>query len=215
MSKRWFGGAVIGAMLLFALVVWSWLPERVPTHWNVQGEPDAWSSRWAGLAIPVGSAAGLWLLAWVIPRIDPRGHNYERFEGTYWFVINLLLLFLAAVMLMTVGASLGWPVRIETAVPVLLGLLFVALGNFLPRVKSNWTMGVRTPWTLESEGVWRRTHRLAGWCFVGAGVLTLLSVALEPEVRVWVLVGGVGAAALVPVVASYVFWRREQREGRP
>jgi uncharacterized membrane protein len=212
MSKRWFGGMVIGAMLVFAAVVYGWLPERVPTHFDMHGEPDAWGSRWVSLAVPIGSALGIWLLARVIPRLDPRGENYERFAETYWFVINLIVLFMAALQVLLVGTALGWPVRVESAMPVLVGLLLIALGNFMPRMKSNWTMGVRTPWTLESESVWRRTHRLAGWCFVAAGVVVVLSVALDPVARLWVLVAGTTLASLVPVVASYLFWRREQRE---
>jgi uncharacterized membrane protein len=110
------------------------------------------------------------------------------------------------------GAALGAPFEMGRMVLGGVGILFLALGNYLPRLRSNWWMGIRTPWTLDNEEVWRRTHRLGGWSFALGGLLCVLGALLLP-VEVAGIVGlcSLGAAAVVPVVYSYVIWRQQRR----
>jgi uncharacterized membrane protein len=214
MSKRWLGPVVVAAMLAFALAVYPSLPERVPTHWGLSGEPDDWMPKFPGAFLPAAIAAGVWLLLIGLRRIDPRRAHYEKFEETFWLLVNLLVLFMALVELVALGSALGWPLDVARVMLLAAGLLFVALGNYLPRVRSNWWMGIRTPWTLESERVWRETHRVAGWSFVFGGVVTMVAALLPPAARPWVALAGLVVAGFVPVVYSYVLYRRE-RSGRP
>lgn len=211
MRSRWLGLGVVMPMLVFAAAVAPSLPERVPIHWNVRGEVDGWGSPWFSMLLPAGLAFGLWSLAQLLPAIDPHRRNFARFGGEYWLIMNLVTLFLAALQVLTAGSALGWPVRVENGLTVALGLLLVGMGNVLPRVRRNWWLGVRTPWTLTDERVWQRTQRVAGWCFVGAGVVVLVSALLPMWAQAWVIPGAVGAAALGAVVYSYVVWRRERR----
>ncbi|HEY8470372.1 MAG TPA: SdpI family protein [Longimicrobiales bacterium] len=214
MSRRWLGPVVVAAMLAFALAVYPSLPERVPTHWGLSGEPDDWMPKWPGAFLPAAMAAGVWLLLVGLRRIDPRRAHYEKFDETYWLLVNLLVLFMALVEVVALGAALGWPLDVARVMLLAAGLLFVALGNYLPRVRSNWWMGIRTPWTLESERVWRETHRVAGWSFVFGGVVTMVAALLPLAARPWVALAGLVVAGFVPVVYSYVLYRRE-RSGRP
>ncbi|HEX7089013.1 MAG TPA: SdpI family protein [Longimicrobiales bacterium] len=214
MSRRWLGPAVVAAMLAFALVVYPSLPERVPAHWGLSGEADDWMPKWPGAFLPAALAAGVWLLLVGLRRIDPRRAHYEKFEETFWLLVNVLVLFMALVEVVSLGAALGWPVDVGRVMLLAAGLLFVALGNYLPRVRSNWWMGIRTPWTLESERVWRETHRVAGWSFVFGGVVTMVAALLPPAARPWVALAGLVVAGFVPAVYSYVAYRRE-RSGRP
>ena len=210
MTRRWLGPVLLVLMLVVAIWAYPRLPERIPTHWNLQGEVDGWSARWMVFFPP---AMGLLMLVLmpVLRRIDPRRANYDRFEPTFWLVINVIIAFMFVPHLMTIGAALGWPMPATDRVLVgAVGVLFILLGNYLPRVKSNWWMGIRTPWTLSSESVWRSTHRLGGRMFVGGGVLMLLSLALTPELRVAALITAVVLSAIVPAVWSYMAWRREQ-----
>ncbi|MBX6363161.1 MAG: SdpI family protein [Gemmatimonadetes bacterium] len=212
MNRRWLGPLVIVAMAGFVAAVYGRLPARIPVHWNTAGEVNEWGSRaWAWL-LP-GIAAAVRLLVPLLRRIDPRREQYQWFEGTFWIVVNVVVLLLAAVEVTTLGYALGWPVDPSRVIVGIVGVSLVVLGNYLPRMRSNWWLGVRTPWTLSNERVWRETHRLAGKTFVVGGLIVLASVALRPPTRVWVVVGGIALASLVPAIYSYFAWRRALRAG--
>lgn len=205
--------AAIAAMLLFTAAVWSSLPERIPTHWDVAGEVDGWSSRLAGSLLAPGFALGIWLLLPALRRVDPRRQNYDRFDPTFRLVINLFVLFMGVIHVLTLGYALGWPIDIARAVAVIAGLLLAGLGNYLPRLRSNWWMGIRTPWTLESEAVWRSTHRVAGITFVVAGVLVMATAFLPPAAAFPIVIGAVAVAVIIPLVYSFLAYRRERSGG--
>lgn len=212
MSRRWIGPVLIVLMIAFALAVYGRLPEQVPTHFGLSGEPDGWTSRFPGAFLAPAIAAGLYVLLFLLRRIDPRRANYDRFDATWWVFLNVIALLMAALHFLTLGFAIGWPIDMDRAVTVTLGLLFVGLGNWMPRLKSNWWMGIRTPWTLESEEVWRETHRVGGWAFVAAGLAVVLAgVLLEPGPRAWAVGIALGAAIVVPLVYSYVAYRRLRR----
>jgi uncharacterized membrane protein len=212
MSRRWIGPLVIGLMVAFALAVYGRLPERIPTHFGLSGEPDGWTARFPGAFLAPAMAAGVYLLLIALRRIDPRRRNYERFDETWWVLLNLIALLMTALHVLSLGFALGWPIDMGRAVTVTVGLLFAGLGNWMPRLRSNWWMGIRTPWTLESEEVWRETHRVGGWAFVAAGLLVVVAgLLLAPEPRAWSVGIAFGAAVVVPLVYSYVAYRRVRR----
>jgi immunity protein, SdpI family len=212
MRSKWLAPAVIVAMLIFGLAVYGRLPARVPSHWDINGQVnDTMSRSWAVLLLPA-ITAGLWLLMLVLPRIDPRRASYPAFSGTYQLFLNALALFMAVLYVATLGTALGWPVSVPQIIGASTGLLFIVLGNELGRVKPNWFIGIRTPWTLSDPEVWRRTHRIGGRLFFAAGLLIVLASILLPASLsgVAVLIGGLGAA-LLSVGYSYLAWR--QRAG--
>jgi uncharacterized membrane protein len=212
MTRKWLGPVVIAAMVVFTVVVWSALPERIPSHWSIRGEVDGWSGRTRGALLAPAMAVVVWLLLPLLRRVDPRRRNYDRFEPTFWLVVNVIVLFLAVVHVLTLGAALGWGLDMTRALLALVGLMFAGLGNYLPRLRSNWWMGIRTPWTLESDAVWRATHRLAGHTFVIAG-LGAMGAALWPGSLAFVVaLGAMMLGAFIPAIYSYFAWRRE---GRP
>jgi uncharacterized membrane protein len=207
------GALVVALMVLFTVWAWPRLPERIPTHWNFFGEVNGWSGKTFGAFFAPGLATLLWLLLPLLRRIDPRSKNYERFDETFFVLVNCIVLFMGIMHVLMLGSALGWPVDMSRAMFALIGVVFIVLGNFLPRIRSNWWMGVRTPWTLENERVWRETHRLAGWTFVAAGAVAIVAILLPAPVRGPVAFAGLMAGALIPVAWSYVLWRRYQREG--
>ncbi len=213
MSKRWLGPVLIVGMLAFTLAVYGSLPEQLPTHWNIRGEADDWSSRAVGAFMMPAISTALWLLLPLLRRVDPRRPHYERFGETFWVLVNILVLFMGAMHVLVLGTGLGWRIDVTRASLVMLGLLLIALGNYLPRVRSNWWMGIRTPWTLESETVWRQTHRVAGVTFVAGGVLAVLAALLPGAASFAVGMTAMMAGALIPTVYSYIAYRREQRRG--
>ncbi len=210
MSRPWLGLVVALTMLAAALVVFPMLPDRVPTHWNAAGEPDAWGSKWPAAFLPVGVALGIWALLHLLPRIDPRQSHYEDFHDTYWLIGNLIIVFMALLQFFALATALGWPVAFDRLMLLAVGLFFMALGRYLPRVRSNWWLGIRTPWTLSSESVWRATHRLAGRTFVVGGLILMAGALLSAEVRPFAAMAGIGVGAIVPAIYSYFAWRREK-----
>lgn len=211
MRSRWLG---VGAALVAALVsavFWSRLPAQVPTHWNLRGEPDDWATRTGAALLGPALILGVSLLGRILPRIDPRRANYPGFQRVYWLVINGLALLLLLGHTVALASAAGLDVRVPRVLAGALALLMLVFGNYMGRIRPNWFMGIRTPWTLDSEEVWRKTHRLAGWLFVGAGLVAGLA-ALAPvgDPLVVVLVATL-TAAIVPAVLSLVFWLRERR----
>jgi uncharacterized membrane protein len=208
MKKRWPALLVIAAMWAFALAVYPRLPDRIPTHWNVHGQVDGWGGRGAAFLFPV-IALGFALLMEVLPRIDPRRANWAKFGDEVRLTVNVMALFTAWIQGFTLGAALGWNVDANRAVLCGVGALFAVIGNYLPRIRSNWFFGIRTPWTLASERVWRETHRLGGRTFVAGGVVMVLAGFVPSPLATVLATVAVGIAAAVPVVYSYLAWRRE------
>jgi uncharacterized membrane protein len=211
MRSRWLGIAAASLAVIASIALWPKLPPELVTHWNLRGDPDGSSSRvWAVVAGPA-IILGLTLLLQVLPRIDPWRENYARFADLYWLVVNGLLLCVLVLHVAVLAAGAGAGVSVQRVSAGGLAVLMLVLGNSMGRLRPNWFMGIRTPWTLDSADVWRRTHRVAAWLFVGAGIMTG-GAALIPRINplavgfVVVIVAALGSAAL-----SLVFWLQEGR----
>ncbi|MEO7648245.1 MAG: DUF1648 domain-containing protein, partial [Gemmatimonadaceae bacterium] len=200
---------VIVVAFLASAAVYSDLPDRVPTHWNMSGEVDGWMSRERGaFVIPIMLAALLGLFR-LLPRIDPRRSNYAKFKSTYETLVLSFMLFLLGVHLMMLAAALGKDISITRVMPIGVGVLFIVLGNLFPRMRPNWFIGVRTPWTLSSDKSWSRTHRLSGHLFVLSGLLTILAALFTPSLASRVLFGSLAVASASMIAYSYVIWKRD------
>ena len=193
---------------------WAWrqLPvdARIPDHWNAAGQVDQYRGRDSLFIIP-GLTLGLTLLFLFLPRVEPRRAHLLLSSRAYRAVWLAIVLFSAGLQLFKIEAALGVPVSVEKWIGAGLGALFLVIGNFLGKVRSNFMFGVRTPWTLSSELSWNKTHRLAGWIFVALG-LALLSCALlrwfEGHLH-YVIVGGVITLIATVLPYSYFVWRSD------
>ena len=159
MRSKWMAPIGIVAMLIFGAVVYSRLPDQVPTHWNIYGQVDTMMDRLQAVLLLPALTAGLWLLMLGLPRIDPLRASYAAFAGTYQLFVNALVLFMLALYVVSLGAALGWNINVPQMIGIGVGLLFMLLGNEMGRLKPNWFAGIRTPWTLSDPEIWRRTHR--------------------------------------------------------
>ena len=210
LTQSWFGPVIIAAMALIGFALFDALPERISVHWNLSGEPDTQAGRWPGAFFPVVLAAGVWGLFRILPVIDPRRAHYSRFWDVYWLFANMVVLFVAFVHILILGNALGWPVDVASAIIAAVGLLFLGVGTVLPRLRSNWWTGIRTPWTLSSDTVWAQTHRVAGRTFMGGGAIMIAGVVLSYSLRLWIAGVAFLAAIIIPVIYSYVIWRHEE-----
>jgi uncharacterized membrane protein len=210
MRSRWFG--LVIAALAVAVSIWAYpqLPPTVATHWSLNGTPDGFSSRLMAVAIIPIVVVVMTGLFQVLPKLDPRGENYAKFFGTYWLIANTVIAFMLIAHAMIVASGLGYSLKIDRLMPVGVGLLFIVLGNYLTRVEPNWFVGIRTPWTLSSDAVWRKTHRTGGWLMVLGGFMVVACSFLPRGAFIPVLVAAILIAAVIPIVQSYILWKREQ-----
>jgi uncharacterized membrane protein len=207
--RRWIAPLLIVATLVFSLVMYSRLPERLPLHWSLNGAIDRYGTRAEGAFLLPGLMILVWAFMRFVPRIDPRRANYAKFGDTYDLIVNSLLALFAVMHVALIGTALGWPVAMERVIPALVGLQFIILGNALPRARPNWWFGIRTPWTLSNDRVWTRTHRVGGYLLAGAGIVLLIAATLP---RAWTFVLGiaaVAAASLGSLIYSYFAWKQE------
>lgn len=209
MRTRWFGYWVTMVAAAASLLAYPSLPARVAIHFNTSGQPDGYAPRLAAVALVPLMMLGMCALFAVLPRIDPKRENYRKFGDTYWIIVNGVLLFMAAVHGAMLAYGLGVPLGIHRVMAVGLGVLLLVLGNYLARVEPNWFVGIRTPWTLSSEQVWHRTHRVGGRLFVVGGLLCVLTVFVPAPAALALIVGITLVVAIVPVVISYVLWKQE------
>jgi uncharacterized membrane protein len=193
---------------------WAWrqLPveARIPDHWNAAGQVDRYGGRDSLFIIP-GLTLGLTLLFLFLPRFEPRRAHLLLSSRAYRAVWLAIVLFSAGLQLFKIKAALGVPVSVEKWIGAGLGALFLVIGNFLGKVRSNFMFGVRTPWTLSSELSWNRTHRLAGWMFVGIGLALLVCAPLrwfEGHLH-YVIISGVVALLVTVLPYSYFVWRSD------
>jgi len=203
------------AALAVVVSIWAYpqLPPTIATHWNVRGTADGFSSRATAVVIIPLVLIGLTGLFNVLPKLDPRGANYAKFIDTYWLIANAVMLFILIGHGMIIATGLGYPVKVDRFMPIGIGLLFIVLGNYLTRVEPNWFIGIRTPWTLSSDTVWRKTHRTGGWLMVVGGFVLAASVFLPQGAFLPLLIAAILIVAVIPVVQSYILWKREQ--GKP
>ena len=209
--RKWFPAAFIVAAVLFSIAVYSRLPDQVPTHWDISGEPDDFSSRAMGAFMLPGIMLAVFVVMQWIPSLDPRASNIEKFRGSYDVVVGAMIAFLGVMHVFALGNALGWQVNMTKVVLICLGTLFVMLGNYLPRARSNFVFGIRTPWTLSSDAVWTRVHRIGGYATAAAGLITIATAFLELRLSLAIALPSLLLSALVPIVYSYVLWARERR----
>jgi uncharacterized membrane protein len=208
-DRRWLPPALIAGAYAFSVAVYSRLPERVPTHWNAAGEVNGWSGRALGAFLLPTLSLGFWLLFLALPRLDPRRANYARFGGTYSLVVTAIILFEVTLHVLLLGAALGWPIAVDTVITVGVGLLLLLLGNVMPRLRPNWFIGIRTPWTLSNDRAWEKTHRVGGYILSAAGLVVVVAAMLPAPWKIWVIVATAASASLGTVVYSYFAWKQE------
>lgn len=168
--------ALIGLSLGTGLYYYNELPAVMAGHWDAQGSVNGTISKFWGVALlPALMFVILWVLT-VVPRIDPLRKNFEQFRSGYNIFLAMLMLFFTGVQIAVLAVNLGARFNIAIAVMPLLGILFFYIGMIMPTLRRNYFVGIRTPWTLSSEVVWEKTHRLGGVLFKLLGAVAIASV---------------------------------------
>lgn len=207
-TTRW--GIWITAVLplLAAAFAWGRLPDTIPIHWGLDGQPNGWAGR--NMIFLLGSISLIITLIMVIAaKIDPKRANIEKKYGIYETVIVLVNLMILAMIGVTVTEALNpGTLDIGKTITLIVGILFAVMGNYIPKVKQNYTIGVRTSWTLADEDNWRYTNRIGGMLMFAAGVLLILASFLLPNLWLVVLILALVVAFTAGTcLASYLYYR--------
>jgi uncharacterized membrane protein len=205
------GGAFV--LVMFVLSAWAWtqLPagSEIPVHWNAAGEVDRYGSKFTGLLLLPLISAAIILMFLVIPRIDPRGQNILRSTTAYNATIVSTMLIFLVIHIITIFAALGREVNVTLWVSLIVGVMFIAIGNFMGKIRQNYTFGIKTPWTYASKLSWDKTHRLGGKLFMLVGFLMIISGFLPALWFVYILLGSVFGMLIVLFTYSYVVWKND------
>ncbi|MCF8888137.1 SdpI family protein [Priestia megaterium] len=209
MKKHVFPLSITLLTLVAWLIALPHLPATMPIHWGANGEADGFATKINAMILTVGIMVLIYFIIAFVPRIDPRKENYKYFSKTYNILLNAVLLLFFFVNMSTILQGLGYNVPMSYIAPIMAGLVFIIIGNYLQRVRSNYFMGIRTPWTLSNETVWKKTHRLSGKIFFIGGLLILISAFLPDGYKSVIMWGSIVLCVAVPYLYSYLAYKKE------
>jgi len=202
-------------LLSFAGVLWVYptLPAEIPTHWNMAGNIDAYSSKGMIILLAVLPVA-LYLLMVFLPKIDPKRKSYDLHKKAYEVTKIFISILLSVLVWITILVAKGVELDVGLIVSFMTGILFITLGNYMGQIRHNYFFGIRTPWTLANESVWKKTHRIGGYTFMAMGVCLILVNLLRNYMPSWIMLAIILLGAGVPVVYSYFAYKKITQEKR-
>lgn len=189
---------------VYLATIWNLLPDQVPTHFNLDGNADSWSGKTSLLLIPGTLGLGIYLLMLIIPVIDPK-KKIQQMGEKYFSVRLLMTIFISVLSIYILKMTNVGSLRNPNLLIALIGGFYAILGNYFQTVKPNYFLGIRTPWTLESEQVWKSTHRLAGrlW-MIGGLLIVIISFAIQSNYALaFVFLIVTLILAIVPIIYSF------------
>lgn len=202
---------VVFLPFVYLLLIWNTLPETVPTHWNINGEIDQTGNKQTLLWLPFLLPVLTYFLLTVAPMIDPKrklqsmGGKLANLKFAVTFIMSALALFIIY--------SAKQQELSPNLTTMLLGVMFVVFGNFFPALKPNYFIGIRVPWTMNSENNWKQTHRFAGklWMIGGCAILVQSLFSNLPAINNLFAIGVTAIISVVPIVFSYTMYHKEKK----
>lgn len=193
--------------IVVGLILWDKLPDQVPLHWNAQGEVDGYGTKFqAVFLMPLLLVAIHWICAFGTS-LDPKKQNIS--DKTFTLVLWIIPVISLLCNSMVFATALGHKVSVEMIMPLFMGALFVVIGNYLPKCKQSYTVGIKLPWTLNDEENWNKTHRMAGFLWVIGGVIIMATAFLG---LFWLFFIVIIPMVIVPFVYSYLLYKKNKTE---
>jgi len=204
---------LIGIVLLpflYLAYVWNQLPAQVPLHYNIKGEVDRYGDKSELILIPIMTSLLIYVIFVAVPHIDPKkqiqkmGKKYDTLKWVITTFMSVLALF---IIYIAKNESIANP----NYILLLCGVLFILLGNYFKTIKANYFIGIRTPWTLENESVWKETHKLGGKIWFAGGLLVILSsLIFDERTNFIIFMTIIAVMVLVPVIYSYLLFKKQR-----
>lgn len=205
--------AIVLLPFVYLAFIWNKLPEKIPTHWNYKGDIDHWGDKIFLISVPFMLPVFIYILFLIIPKIDPK-KKISLMGGKFYQIKFVFVLFASALALFVIFSSKSQSVSSPNFIFVLIGILFIASGNYFKVIQPNYFLGIRTPWTLENNEVWKITHVFAGklW-FIGGFLIVLGALLFEVEFLFTFFIVFVTVLAFIPMVYSYIKFKEIEKKG--
>ncbi len=196
--------------LLVTAVLFNRLPDLIPMHWDVNGQIDAYYPKfpWAFMAPVIGILIVLFMD--ILPKLDPKRENYDKFKSQYQYIKIFMLLFFVVIQFITISVSLGAAfIKVDMIIKLMVGIMFIFIGNLMPKLKHNYFVGIKTPWTIANESVWLKSHRHGGFIWFATG-FALFGLAFIPgSISAAIYFSLILIASFEPIIYSYLCFRKE------
>lgn len=204
---------IIGLILISFIIgiyLYPQMPDKMASHWNAQDQVDDYMSKfWALFLMPIVTVA-MFLLFIFIPKIDPLKKNIEKFRNYYNNLMVLIIIYMFYIYLLTIFYNLGFRFSMTQALIPAFGILFFYIGSIMKKLKRNWFIGIRTPWTLSNDNVWKKTHLLGGKLFMACGLLAFAGIFF-PNYLIWIMVVPIIVVSLFAAVYSYFEFQKVKK----
>ena len=188
---------------IYLAYIWNELPEKVPVHWNFKGEIDRLGEKTELLLIPILLPLLIYIIFLIVPKIDPK-NKISKMGNKYQHIKILLTTFMSILALFIIYSAKNQSFANPNYIVLLIGILYIIFGNYFKTIKANYFIGIRTPWTLENETVWKETHKLGGkmW-FVGGIIVVISSLILDKQPNFILFIIITGIITIIPIAYSY------------
>ena len=209
-GKEWPYLALIALPIIYLAIIWNGLPNELPMHWNIKGEVDRWGSKSELWIMPFLLPGLIYLIMLIVPAIDPK-QQLEKMEGKYEQFKFIMVLFMSILALYIIYSAQQQSLMAPNALFVLIGLMFAGIGNYFQTIKPNYFLGIRTPWTLENEIVWKQTHKMGGVLWMVGGLVIVGISLLFSKMSTLFMVLFLSITTLlciIPLIYSYQLFQK-------
>ncbi|MFJ8528260.1 SdpI family protein [Bacillus sp. NPDC094106] len=208
MKKHLFAIILIFITCVAWAVSWPHLPETMAIHWSGE-EANGFATKFNAMLLTLGIMIVSYGLLIVIPKVDPRKTNYDKFSKSFTMISYSILFVLFLVNILVLATALGYKIPMNSAPNIIVGILFLVIGNYLPQCKPNFFIGIRNAWTLSNEEVWRKTHRFSGKVFVVVGLMMIISIFAPAALKSFLMLGIIIGAVALTMLYSYFVYKKE------
>lgn len=212
MKKHLFPLCLIAISLVSWLLLWDKLPGSLPSHWGVNGEVDKTSSTLVSFLFSNALLIAMYLMMVILPKIDPFKTNYRNFTKSYYKIMYAIISMFFAISYSILLIGLGVDLDMTKLITVALGALFIILGYSMPKIEQNFFVGIRTPWTISNETVWKKTHALGGKLYFASGVIALVTLFISSDFALFAIIVPAILASIISVIYSYVIHKKISQE---
>ena len=196
--------------MALAVFLYPQLPDQIPSHWNINGDIDAWSSKNFAVSFFPALIIAVYALMSGLIFLDPMRKNIESFSFIYFWMKTGVVLFLSFIYIITLLVGMGYEINVARMIILGIAALFLLFGLVMPEIKKNYMVGIRLPWTLHSEKVWNKTHKFGGKLFIALGIIMAAAYFLPVVYSFWILIGGIILMLVALVIYSYLEYKKEK-----
>lgn len=207
MKKNKIFTVLILLSIIATSLVYPYLPDKVAIHWNIEGNPDKISNK-IFVFITALLPMIILFLREKMPKLDPKKESYIKHEKSYYITTSIIVIFFIIIHWITIGIALGIPISIGKIVPILTGSMLIIFGNYMSQVRPNFFFGIRTPWALSNEYVWRKTQRFGGYSFIVSGIIIISSTLLTQKISFILIIISIFGVSIASYIFSYLQYKK-------